>query len=236
MKQFLSISFVLLLAAALMYPQDVIIIRRKAAVAGCTTPTGSLLTESFGDSSTSCWTSGPSTCNNTWTSTGSTSIDTAPSGAPNNTVCTNALKFTQSATEAYVSRAITANYTTPVDAYFYFYWDSDSLTNGQSVRLLLIGEGATYGQRGAIYLARNGANTQLFAQGSDYSAYSSNLTIDTWYKVQMHLEAGAAASNFKLNDGTPVTFTQAAVNATTISSGVNQPITAVVWIGNIWVN
>jgi hypothetical protein len=92
MRKLISISFVLLLAAVLLYPQDMIVIRRKAAaasteIADCSGPmtytgsTGCTKREIF-EGVTSCYSGFSSNCSSTWYYANGVTFNSTTSPAP----------------------------------------------------------------------------------------------------------------------------------------------------------
>lgn len=234
MRLIIAIVLIGLTASA----QDISFRRKRPVVASCTTPTGSTLTESFGDASTSCWSGGPSTCDNTWTASGSTAeIAASPSGGADNTVCANSLTLTASASGPYLYRSLSSTAATPVDIYLYFNIASYTLADSASFRLVLLGAYAAHTHRVRVYATRSGSDLKIFAEGgSSYSSLTSAISLNTWYKLQIHAESGASASYIKINDGSALTFTQAAVDAAALSVGENNSVTATYSIGALWID
>jgi hypothetical protein len=220
MRRLLAILILAALGGWLLWSQDSILIVRKKAAASCTTPTGTTLTESFGDSSTSCWTSGPSTCNNTWTINLGTahSIINSPGTPPANTSCTKSLQIAQAGAEAEVYIALGKAAATPMDWYGEVYLTSHSLDSYATADLV------GFSLRASLSIFNAGGDLYLIGRGSSNSE-GTLITTGTWYKVRVHLEAGANASYVSVNDGASDTFTQNAETATNLVIGANDTVT-----------
>src|SRR5690348_9928695 len=101
---------VTLLCVAPLNAQVIVDSYRYAAPApSCTAPTGTNFTESFGDSSTSCWSGGPASCTGTWTVGAGTahSIVSSPGTPPANAACAYSLQMAVPASTAYITRTFT---------------------------------------------------------------------------------------------------------------------------------
>lgn len=236
MKRLLAVVILAVMSVLLLSSQDGVIVVSRRAMGGCTTPTGTTLTESFGDATILCWTSGPTTCNNTWTVGASgVSIITSPSGAPDNTACANSLKIVHSSSAAYISLAYASAQTTPVDVYTYIQIVSESLPNSSGTYLLRLPESEIYNNRGYILLYKVSGELYLIGIGVSFSNLVA-VSAGTWYKVQIHLESGTNASYLKVNDGTAQTFTQGAQNAGYVTIG-DQNSQTLTWVmGVLWAN
>jgi hypothetical protein len=182
------------------------------AVATCTTPTGTTLTESFGDSTTSCWTSGPTTCNNTWTiGAGAPSIAASPGTPAANTACTNSLLCSGvNGAEVNVIRAFPA----PIDdavsynVIFYLYMANEAIANSSEARILYTR--ASNANIMMFITLKSAWNSILTLRGSGLtdSTDTQALSVNTWYKVTLSYGGqGAGACSLQVDSGTPVTFT-----------------------------
>lgn len=209
------------------------IVNSKPMVAGCSTPTGTALTESFGDSSISCWTSGPTTCDNTWTVTGSgNSIVTSPAGSPANSACANSFQLVGTASTQFITRNITSiPEATAVDVYAYLYVTSEALGTYTSRTLLAVTGAAT---RATVHLYRADAGT-LYLRGSGLTNSANvSITTGTWYKVRLHAETGTDVSYITVNDGSAQTFTQGAYAATQVQVGSGSAVTWEIVVGCLY--
>lgn len=198
--------------------------------AGCTTPTGTHVTESWGDSSTSCWAAGPSSCNNTWTIGLGTaqSIITSPAGAPANTACSNSLQMNVPAANDYLSLAYSA-ISTNFDMTGTFYVNTFP-TSGNRVMMLCIGNtNCNSGNDLALVVLDNnnvGSGTTVYGGsfGSGSNSTPQSITTATWYTFDLHWDTTAANCSFVLNGGAAHTFT-CSVNGTTTNLAVVGPYT-----------
>ena len=216
----------------------------------CTTPTGDVLTESFGDASTSCWSGGPSTCNNTWTLSGTTtdiSIVSSPGSPPSNTACANSINFTTSSTTAIATSPTFTSipHTTPYDVYGTIYVTSTA--SGAS--LTLINASAASSQM-SIQLNNVSGAYNLKGNGSVVSSALS-ISAGQWYVYRLHNDATAADSYLGVStSGTPDSscsggaadtstckkFTAQANSTTKLVVGIQTSATANVTLGNAYVN
>ena len=201
---------ILTLAIASALQTSTIYVRRPKAAAGCTTPTGSILTESFGDASTSCWTSGPTTCNNTWTvNSGAVAIATSPAGSDTNTACTNSIQIDETGTEINIYRSITS--TAVHDIIFELYVASENIANTGVYKIMGVEGSGTVAQ---IRLTKSGSQLQILASATTDST-PINISVSTWYHVTLHLDTTLANSSLTVG-GTTQTFTRANVSTTSI--------------------
>jgi hypothetical protein len=98
----LWLTLILILLASPCFSANLAITGGGVAAA-CTTPSGTTLTESFGEGSTLCWSGGTSVCNSLWAKTGTgISIAASPGAPAANTDCANSL--------AIVNPAASTNY------------------------------------------------------------------------------------------------------------------------------
>lgn len=233
MKQLLA-TIALLVMAVSLWPQSIMIVKKKAAGA-CTSPTGTTISESFGDASTSCWSGGPATCGNTWTVSGSnSSIATSQSGAPDNTVCPNALEIAASATTEYIYIAHAGSQATPIDIYGYVRVASTTMADFAIVNLIGLNDGTPTGNaRGNVNIRHTTGTTYQFRA---LTTNGDALVLGTWYKVKLHLEDGASASYMQIDDGTPTAFTQGAYDGDYIRIGLGTSNTITFQWGVVWVD
>lgn len=69
---------------------------------------------------------------------------------------------------------------------------------------------ASSGSSARIIIKADGSNFALLANGTTSSSDVTGLAVNTWHKLQLHIDATAASSSLTVNDGTPVTFTRRA--------------------------
>jgi hypothetical protein len=203
-----------------------------AQAASCTTPTGTTLTESFGDSTgTSCWNSGPSTCNNSWTIGQGTafSIVSSPGTPPSNTSCANSLQMALAGADTEIYRALSKTQATAFDWYGEIYLTSHSIAQWNTVNIV------TFDNRAQLAFFNSGGTLILIGRGSDNS---SGITINTgtWYKVRLHLATGTGASYVSVNDGANDTFTQNANDVSSMVIGTNDSVTYTLLFGYVRVD
>lgn len=185
------------------------------AAAGCTTPTGTNFTESFGDSATLCWTAGPSSCNHTWTiGAGSgESIVSSPASPPANTACANSLQIVDpNAGNAWIDSTFTGiTAGTSFDVVFSFQMVSNSITNGNSMEVLCITtNGGTCDSGGTIAkmtLSNPSASITVTGQGATLSASAGTITNGTWHTITLHHDATLANCSIAVDAGGAQTFT-----------------------------
>jgi len=184
-----------------------------AGTTSCTTPIGDELTESFGDSSSSCWSGGDSTCNNTWTVvTGSPTIAAVPAGAPSNTACTNGISFdTTSAAETLYKDLGDGTIPNNVQVVITFsmYIDSSSIVGYSYSALVALNASNTSLESVTLYssvglnknTAGTGVATKIAAFGNSDSC-TIDFAEDTWYNITLTLDAAASENGSTLSDGT----------------------------------
>lgn len=179
----------------------------------CTTPTGTHFTESFGDSASLCWSSGPSSCNNTWTITGtpSQSIIQTPASPPANTACTNSVQI---ALPANAAASITATYTgiaTSFDVLGTIRVSSLPASNA-AVAFCLAASGQTCVSTNlAKFVIDNGS---FCTAGGNFVAVTGAgnstcvpFSINTWYTFDLHRDSTAANCSLSINGGAANAFT-----------------------------
>ena len=211
-----------------------------AAAPACTTPTGDELTESFGEGSTSCWTSGSSVCNNTWTvATGSPSIANVPAGAADNTACTKGLYFdaAESLRVDLGDGTISNNVQVVINATIYI--DSSSMAGYALVNLLSLNGTAGGIPSSTAYAALaitrqtslTGSATKFRVVGA--STCDIDFSEDTWYNITITLDAAGAANGSTLSDGTnSCNFTRDTDASRYVHVGASA-VNVVGYIGNI---
>jgi hypothetical protein len=245
MRRFIIVLFLLILALPV---QSATMVSGRpcpgGVTASCTTPTGDELTESFGDSSTSCWTDGSSVCNNTWTKNGTLSIEDSPGSPPSNTACAKSLKFDSTSAEAKATIAVPGGAIGGDEAVtinFTVYVDSSTLAGWESSRLLRLNNSSTIFSDSAsiagVSLRRNAAGeggiTHIRAGGaSDY--VDIPISEDTWYDVTISIPATDSGdeSTISVNGGDPETFTKDTDTSGYIHVGADT-VGIVGYIGNI---
>jgi len=197
------------------------IVNSTAPAISCTTPTGANFTESFGDSATSCWAAGPSSCNQTWTinAGAAESIITSPGGAPANTACTNSLQFAEDgATQSSIQVAIPALTSgTNYDVTFTLYVTSSSLGSGQQATVLCItGTSANCDTTHIIMgarIANPSASLTVIGLGTGNSASAGTIVTGTWHTIVLHHDSVAANCSVALDGGGAQTFTCNAITS-----------------------
>lgn len=204
----------------------------------CTTPTGTTLTESFGDSVSMCWSGGSSSCNNLWAvSAGSPSI-TDSGTFLDNTVCAKSLSFGSAVAMNTVGTFPLILSTDPLDLYIWLkpttagtpsYADWYQMTNSSG----------TY--RAEFKLSYTNPNLEAYCYGSNNTTHR-NLRVNDWNLLHFHAEPGTSASHCYITtyNGTAVansyddTFTQNNVDVIqtrhlAVSNGPTALIGAVRW-------
>lgn len=186
-------------------------------VAGCTTPTGDELTESFGDASTSCWSGGDSLCNNTWTvQAGTPTIDDVTGTPAANTACAKVIHI-DGATNVYKDLGDgTIPNNVEVEIKFHLYVHSSSINQYSNVGILSLNANSASIIDGNMYVSchlyRAGAGASQPADrlycGS--SANSITISAETHYDCAVILDAEGAAggSSISCNGGAAKTFTR----------------------------
>lgn len=208
--------------------------------ASCATPTGDELTDSFGDGSTSCWTSGPSSCDGTWTiSTGTFSIDDTPAGAPSNTACAKSLKIDSTSAVLSMYRDIPIANNVAVTYTFSFFGNDISAPAYGSVRLIsytATANPADSNRYTAVFVARPGAGTTQYIRvygATDYCDLAFNN--DAWNNLVITLPASDAGeqSTAANNGGAACTFTRGTASSRYFHVGASITGAAVLWMGNV---
>lgn len=177
------------------------------------TPVGSTFTESFSGAANSCWSGGPSLCDQLWIAQGSAqSIVPAPGSPPPNMAGSSSLQMAEPAG--------TANYIyttgsfprlpagTPFDLYFTLDVTSQAMT-AFDLTSLITPANNTDGQDypAQISFSYDGSNLKLQAYGASSSS-GENIALNAWHTVQLHLAAGTNASFITVDGGGPSTFTE----------------------------
>lgn len=182
---------------------------------GCVTPTGTLFTESFGEGDQSCWSAGPSTCNNTWTVvSGTYAIDSSPAGAPENTACDNSMLMSRTDASQNIRADLGAGALTDVDTTINFtmYIDSTTITEWGDLSFFGVTTGSSFfdGLQYVVLLERQapggGAATRISVMNvaENGTCYIDNIEENTWYNVVLTVdgEGGENASSLSIGSGT----------------------------------
>lgn len=181
---------------------------------GCVTPTGTLFTESFGEGDQSCWSAGPSTCNNTWTVvSGTYAIDSSPAGAPENTACDNSMLMSRTDASQNIRADLGAGALTDVDTTINFtmYIDSTTITEWGDLSFFGVTTGSSFfdGLQYVVLLERQapggGAATRIgvMSVAENGTCYIDNIEENTWYNVVLTVdgEGGENASSLSIGSG-----------------------------------
>ena len=181
---------------------------------GCVTPTGTLFTESFGEGDQSCWSAGPSTCNNTWTVvSGTYAIDSSPAGAPENTACDNSMLMSRTDASQNIRADLGAGALTDVDTTINFtmYIDSTTITEWGDLSFFGVTTGSSFfdGLQYVVLLERQapggGAATRIGVMNvaERGTCYIDNIEENTWYNVVLTVdgEGGENASSLSIGSG-----------------------------------
>ena len=193
---------------------------------GCTTPSGTTVTESFGDSSTLCWTSGPSNCNQTW-KIGSGSIQSiisSPGTPPANTACANSMQMTTSGSNDFIYKdgfgiLSSSNYDVRGTIYV-----SSGISLGNAVTILCWVQNASTdcdlsNAIVSIRLGNPSGTSQLWGMGSD-QGMGINITLSAWHTFVLHHDSTAANCYLAVDGGAHDAFTcNAPISAAAVYAG-----------------
>ena len=174
---------------------------------------GSTFNESFGNSSTLCWSGGPPSCDQLWVAQGSPqSIVATPGSAPPSAAGPNSLQMIE---PAGIASYIYSTGTFPripagtsFDLYFTLDVTAQSLKAYDLTRLVTpstYADGSDYPAQ--ISFGYDGTNFQLQAGGSTFTSLV-NISLNTWHTVQLHLASGTNASFMIVDGGAQNTFTE----------------------------
>jgi len=174
---------------------------------------GSTFNESFGNSSTLCWSGGPPSCDQLWVAQGSPqSIVATPGSAPPSAAGPNSLRMIE---PAGIASYIYSTGTFPripagtsFDLYFTLDVTAQSLKAYDLTRLITpstYADGSDYPAQ--ISFGYDGTNFQLQAGGSTFTSLV-NISLNTWHTVQLHLASGTNASFMIVDGGAQNTFTE----------------------------
>jgi hypothetical protein len=180
-----------------------------AGVVACSTPSGSIVSEGFGEGSTACYsgaTGDDATCSLTWTVSGDsvTWHHTLQAGSPTGS-CTyglNSNTANESTERIYYDTVTTYAAATNLDLEFSIYFNSYAVDAGAFIQLISWGAlntGATgYNVTFALYNV-----TGTYQIGLYGASGSTKVTVSTatWYTVKIHLDATAASSYFQVTGG-----------------------------------
>lgn len=179
---------------------------------GCVTPPGTTLTDSFGEGLYACGFNSDTGCGQMWITTGAGTVAlvATPASATSGS-CARSLDLSGTATVSTYGSMPTIPAGSTVDVEFSLRIRTAGTPSFVTLFQLYNASGSGSGAVGI-----NGAN--LFGASYGLGATSSNFatSINTWYKVHLHLAAGAAASCLEINDGGCTrTFTSTSVNDVT---------------------
>jgi|GEM_PF-2338420 len=183
--------------------------------AGCSTPTGDVMYESFGDDSTACTSGGTEACINTWTINGdSQTFKESLPGSPPSGSCTYGLlsdtvDAAENAERIYIDMGDPISYETSTDVVFSLYVDSTTtIDNNQNLAFMTIGanNAGTSSYCVSIRLWNASGTLKLYIYGSTQA--SATISTNTWYKVKVHLDGTAESSYFQVDDGGQTNFTR----------------------------
>jgi hypothetical protein len=185
--------------------------------AGCATPSGTTMTEPFGEGTNLFADGGASGAAQLWNITaGSAALTASPAGAPANTVCATSLHITQANTTKLSVWTTTQFQSIPaattVDVDMYFYLASTTLAAWGNQRFFsLAADSAGATSPGQVLWHQSSAGSyNLYASGSTTSNTSSANTafvLNTWTRLRLHYDATAANCSIRVNSAAAETFT-----------------------------
>lgn len=184
-------------------------------VAGCSTPTGDVIYESFGDDSTACTAGGTEACVNTWTISGdSQTFKSELPGSPPEGSCTYGLlsdTANESTERIYLDIGDAIAYTTSVDVELSLYVDS-ATTIDNNATMIFVSFGANnagnYNFAWSLQLLDSSEIQPIIRANGASVATGTTLTENTWYTIFVHSDATAADSYYTVNGGAHQTFTR----------------------------
>jgi hypothetical protein len=236
MKKLYLILLIVLLLCAEAFPADIGFCRKHGggAAASCTTPTGDELTESFGDSTTSCWSGGDSLCNNTWTVQAGTPTIANVTGTPaENTACAKVFHF-DAAVNTYKDLGVGFDGTGAVNIKFHVYIDSSQLNQyanspffALNATTANISDGTNRYVSCHLYRAQAGVAQPADKLYCNASTNSLTFAEDTHYDCTVSLDAlvdGVAnvnGSSISCNGGASAAFTRGAVASRYVHVGIS---------------
>jgi len=209
-----------------------------------TTPKGTTFTESFGDSSTLCWTGGPSSCDQLWVVAkgAGQSIVPTPGTPPQNTASSNSLQMIETAgSNAFIYTAGTFPRMpsgTAFDLYLTLNVASQSMKAFDITRLITASstsDGTEYPAQ--ISFRYDGTHFQLLAAGST-SAPPVTIALNSWHSLQLHVDSGTSASYLIVDGGAQNTFTENAKDFAEVVVGTagGNFDAMTYYVGNVYVN
>jgi len=170
------------------------------------------LAESFGNGSLLCWSGGPSSCNQTWAVGGGSgnSVAALPGTPPQGTPV-NSLKMTTANgtnTYLYTAGAFPAIRSgTSFDVYFPIYVTANTMGSYDMTSLFSVSGGLGGDNPAAtVYFKTVSGQLQLLAGGSNFSG-TTNLSLNTWYEVQLHVASGTNNSYLEVGNAASQPFT-----------------------------
>lgn len=189
------------------------------SASGCSTPTGNVMYESFGDDSTACTSGGTEACVNTWTveNGDSQTFKVELPGSPPPGSCTyGLLSDTANESSERISLDVgdAISYETSTDMVFSVYIES-STTVDVNGNIVIVAIGST--NSGATNYCANlrlfnaAGQMQMFVYGTAGSD-KVNISEDTWYTIKIHMDATAANSYWQINGGSQTSFERADQN------------------------
>lgn len=183
-----------------------------AAGAGCTTPAGTTLTESFGDSGSLTCPDGTAGCNTGWTRVGSVdSIIASPGTPPANTACGKSLNLTQTGSTAGYLYDLGWLPTVPnvagqtITVATSYYWHTDSLADNGNQQLISLGNTIGAGNSTCeMYVKKVNSTTRVLRARDTTSGGSVTANIalaqDTWFTPTLKCEIHGATNGSCVTD------------------------------------
>lgn len=181
------------------------------------TPNGSILSESFGDGSTACFsgaTGDDATCDNTWGISGdSVSFHHALTGLPTTGSCVYGIlsdTSNENAEKILFNYGSSIAYTTTTDIKFSIYFNNMTVDTNANIWIVMASEGTTATNMPAVIVVRNNSGTYVLSVYSSTSSFVGNvpININTWYDVVLRLDATASDSYFQVVGGGSTTCDQ----------------------------
>jgi hypothetical protein len=207
------------------------------ALAQCATPSGTTLSESFGNTSSGspCWPGGPSSCNQPWNAAGGAVNSIVPSpGAPGATMaCADSLQMAETPnTFGYIYT--TGSFPTQAagsafDVFVSFRVSSQSLGAYHQETFLCFGNSNNCGsETGDVSWQFDGTQFSIFAEGLTATSHVA-VSLNAWHSLHVHFAGGANGSYFVLDNGLSNFFTELSnpTNFIIVGSagGASDPIT-----------
>lgn len=175
---------------------------------GCSTPSGSVMDESFGDNSTACYagaTGNDATCIETWTVTGDSATfhHTLQAGAPAGSCTYGLLHDTSNENGERISwdNGSGIAYATSTDVFFSLYINSNTITNYGNIAIVSLGPASNYlNATGYVDVINNNGQLVIRARAAASVSTNVNISTSTWYTCKLHLDGTAANSYFKVSE------------------------------------